>query len=240
MASRADRFDVHTRHSDLSEFVELSESFDNLGFCLVAGNSAYLNEVEKSKNAFGIVDLSQYISDNTSKGLDIFIGSENCINPTVAILRRFGAGNGYKHNYIPFILKSEKSVDEIRVINRKFDNGVSFALYTPYLYTNSNNGITNKLCEYILRRKRVQDELGLTHNNCSEITKLKESDRKNILLRNYADKLSLHGDFDAITNEIAALNKSGFSYIVGLTLNSSLEQILSLKRACLKANELPA
>ncbi len=238
MASRAERFDVHKRHSDLKEFIEISESFTNMGFCLVAGNSAYLNEVEKSKSVFGIVDLSKYISDNASNGLDVFIGAENCINPTIAILRRFAAGNGYKHNYIPFILKSETSVDELQIINRKFNTGTTFALYTPYLFTNSNNGITKRLCEYILRRKKVQGELGLTHNNCSELTTLNELDSKSILLKNYADKLSLHGDFDAITNEIAALYKSGFSYIVGLALNDSLKQILSLKKASLRANAL--
>ncbi len=209
-----------------------------MGFCIVAGNSAYLNEIEKSKSVFGIVDLSKYISDNASNGLDVFIGAENCINPTIAILRRFAAGNGYKHNYIPFILKSETSVDELQIINRKFNTGTTFALYTPYLFTNSNNGITKRLCEYILRRKKVQGELGLTHNNCSELTTLNELDSKSILLKNYADKLSLHGDFDAITNEIAALYKSGFSYIVGLALNDSLKQILSLKKASLRANAL--
>jgi hypothetical protein len=89
-----------------------------------------------------------------------------------------------------------------------------------------------------LRRKTVQGELGLTHKNCNELTTLNELDGRNILLRNYADKLSLHGDFNAITNEISTLHKSGFNIVVGLTLNDSLQQILSLKRACLRANAL--
>ena len=89
-----------------------------------------------------------------------------------------------------------------------------------------------------MRRKNVQGELGLTHKNCNELTTQNELDGRNILLRKYADKLSLHGDFSAISNEITTLHKNGFNIIVGLTLNDSLKQILSLKRTCLRANAL--
>jgi len=237
VAARADRFGIRTAHSDLDDFIELSESFTNLGFCLVAGNSAYLNEVEKSKSVFEIVDLSQYISDRTSNSLDIFIGTESCINPTLAILQNFSE-NGYKYKYIPFVLKSETSVKEAEIIRNQFNRELNFALYAPYLYTNSENGITKKLCEYILRRKKAQCDLGLTHLNCDELTKLEKSDDKRNLLRNYAENLSLYGDFKTISNEITTLRKNGFNIIVGLTLNDDLKQILTLKRACLRAKVL--
>ncbi|MFX1465667.1 MAG: hypothetical protein ACFFA5_04265 [Promethearchaeota archaeon] len=237
VAARADRFGIRTAHSDLDDFIELSESFTNLGFCLVAGNSAYLNEVEKSKSVFEIVNLGQYISDRSSNSLDIFVGTENCINPTLAILQNFSE-NGYKHKYIPFVLKSETSVKEAEIIRNKFSREFNFALYAPYLYTNSENAITKKLCEYILRRKKAQCDLGLTPLNCDELTKLEKSDDKNNLLRNYAENLSLYGDFNTISNEISTLHKNGFNIIVGLTLNVDLKQILTLKRACLRANEL--
>ena len=164
VAARADRFGIHTAHSELDDFIELSESFTNLGFCLVAGNSAYLNEAEKSKSVFEIVDLSQYISYRSNNNLDIFIGTESCMNPTLAVLQNFSE-NGYKHNYIPFVLKSETSVKEAEIIRNQFEREFNFALYAPYLYTNSEYGITKKLCEYVLRRKKSQYELGLTNLN---------------------------------------------------------------------------
>ena len=237
LAARADRFGIHTVRSDLDDFIELSESFSNLGFCLVAGNSAYLNEVEKSKSVFEIVGLNRYISDRTSNKLEIFIGTESCMNPTLAILQNFSV-NGYKHKYIPFVLKSETSVKEAEIIRNQFNREFNFALYAPYLYTNSENGITKKLCEYILRRKKAQCELGLTHMNCDELMTLEKSDDKNNLLRNYAENLSLFGDFNSISNEITTLHKNGFNIIVGLTLNDDLKQIITLKRACLRANAL--
>jgi hypothetical protein len=236
MAARAGRFDIHTAHSDLDGFIELSESFDNVGFCLVAGNSAYLNNFEKSKHVSEVVELSRYISDRNSNSLDIFIGTESCMNSTLTILRNLAIEQGYKHRYIPFLLKSETSVEEVEMIKHQFNKEFTFALYTPYLYTNSNNGVTRKLYEYIIRRKRVKGELRIKNR---EIPAFDELDlMTKTVLRSYAEKFSLYGDFSTISNEITNLRKTGFDIFVGLTLNDGLQQILSLKKACLRANEL--
>ena len=49
IASRADCFDIQARHSKLQQFIEIANSFDNLGFSIVAGNPAYLSCTEKQK-----------------------------------------------------------------------------------------------------------------------------------------------------------------------------------------------
>ena len=238
MAARADRFDVHKTHSDLNDFIELSESFDNLGFCLVAGNSAYLSDFEKTKKVSEVVELCSAISDNASNSLDIFIGTEKCMNPTLTILQHLAEEQGYKHKFMPFLLKSEASVAEIQMIKQHVNSKFTFALYAPYLYTNSNNGITRKLYEYIIRRKEANGELGIKNGDTPAFDELDVM--KKALLRNYAEKLSLYGDFSTISNEITNLQKTGFDIIVGLTLNDDMNQILSLKQACLRANELLA
>ncbi|MFX1519782.1 MAG: hypothetical protein ACFFCD_07670 [Promethearchaeota archaeon] len=236
MAARADRFDVHKSHTDLNAFIELSESFDSIGFCLVAGNSAYLSDFEKSKQVSEVVRLCKYISDRNSNSLDIFIGTEKCMNPTLAILRRLAIEQNYKHKYIPFVLKSETSAEEVEMIKQQFNSEFSFALYAPYLYTNSNNGITKKLYDYIIRRKRVKRELGIKNGDIPAFDELDIMTKT--LLSNYAEKLSLYGGFSTISNEITNLHKTGFEIVVGLTLNDDSKQILSLKKACLRANEL--
>ncbi len=238
MAARADRFDVHTAHTDLNDFIELSESFDNLGFCLVAGNSAYLSDFEKTKQVSEVVELSRYISDRNSNSQEIFIGTEKCMNPTLTILQHLAEEQGYKHKYIPFLLKSEAAAAEIQMIKQQVTSKFTFALYAPYLYTNSNNGITQKLYEYIIRRKGVNGELGIKNGDIPAFDEL--DIMKKALLRNYAEKLSLYGDFSTISNEITNLRRTGFEIVVGLTLDDDVKQVRSLKEACIRANELLA
>ena len=63
MAARADYYDIHNVHCKLQEFIELSDSYTNLGFCVVAGNPSYLSTSENAKQISKMVELVQYISD---------------------------------------------------------------------------------------------------------------------------------------------------------------------------------
>ena len=136
------------------------------------------------------------------------------MNPTLTILQHLAEEQGNKHRYIPFLLKSEASAAEMQMIKQQVNSKFTFALYAPYLYTNSNNGITRKLYEYIIRRKEANGELGIN----GDIPAFDDLDAmKKALLRNYAAKLSLYGDFSTISNEIT--NKSFCSNILAIYLH---------------------
>ncbi len=238
MASRADSFDIQARHSKLQQFIEIANSFDNLGFSIVAGNPAYLSCTEKQKRITSMIELSQYISERNQK-VDIFIGTENCMGPTLEILRSCAIEQGYKHTYIPFILKSETSSATAESITNQFHTKFTCALYTPYLNTQSFEEVTRSLYKYILRRTDVKEELPVVYENFERIPEFNDLDLfTRTTLHKYAKRLSVFGDFTTISNELINLYREGFGIIVGLTLADVKEQVLYLKMACLRTNEL--
>jgi hypothetical protein len=237
-----------TRHSycerNLRQAWTGASGFEKFGFCLVAGNAAFLDADERRRPlARTICEAVKTIKKNC-EGREVWVGTEGVL--------RLATELAIKYDLTPFLLfdKSlESNIESLR------DHGFTrdFAVYVPF-YISANarrvlRDVLYRLSGYMLRRRWVREEakklsydlsLPLLRSLVQEKRPLSKKLMKSslgALLAEAAGSLSVFGDPEAVEERLRSIVRLGPKVVVGLPIKESEDQISAFS-ACLNAAAL--
>ena len=218
--------------------------FEKFGFCLVAGNAAYLDADERRRPlARTICEAVKTIKKNC-EGREVWIGTEGVL--------RLATELAIKYDLTPFLLFDKSLESNIESLK---DHGFTgdFAVYVPF-YISANarrvlRDVLYRLSGYMLRRRWVREEakrlsydlsLPLLRSLVQEKRPLSKKLMKSslgTLLAEAAGSLSVFGDPEAVEERLRAIVRLGPKVVVGLPIKESEDQISAFS-ACLNAAAL--
>ncbi len=141
----------------LGEYLELTQTYENFTFCVVAGHPAYKNSIDTHISSIKAFDtVFKRIRETTD--IPLFLGAENLSSNTI---------NQLCDKYIPiipFLLHGDKRAIQKNGINS------TFAVYSPIAHTISHTQAIQAVISYLLRRKTTQKLLireGLSYSEIS-------------------------------------------------------------------------
>lgn len=140
----------------LKKYLELTSTYQNLTFCIVAGHPVYKDSIDTSISSFqAFEEVFTKIREKTN--IPVFLGAENLSSRIINLLCK-------KYDpVIPFLLHGDK-----RAIQK---NGIysKFAIYSPIVTTRSRKEAIQATMSYLLRRKATQKLLKHENLSYSEI-----------------------------------------------------------------------
>lgn len=223
---------VSVRHVDSMKrikcIMKVAENHDNVGLNLVAGNKVYLTKRELERPI--IKTLMRAVNFVTRRFEDnaIFVGVEGMTNTISKLISEY--------EITPFLLLDRSLKADIDKI-RKIKSECPMAIYAPYLvFTDGNDAsdeIINRLLDYALRRKWVQETLmekgydsnqvyallqrGQKENSQTQHQRLKET------LTGIIGQLSIFGNEQTINRTLQMLREADI--IVGLPVKEEEGQV---------------
>jgi hypothetical protein len=237
-----------TRHSycerNMRQAWTGASGFEKFGFCLVAGNAAYLDADERRRPlARTICEAVKTIKKNC-EDREVWIGTEGVL--------RLATELAIEHGLTPFLLFDKSLESNIQSLRDRGFTG-DFAVYVPF-YISANrrrllHDVLYRLSGYMLRRKWVREEarrlsydlsLPLLRTLVQEKRPLSKKLMKSslgTLLAEAAGSLSVFGDPKAVEERLRVIAGLGPKVIVGLPIKESEDQISSFNR-CLNAAAL--
>jgi hypothetical protein len=237
-----------TRHSycerNMRQAWTGASGFEKFGFCLVAGNPAYLDADERRRPLARTICEAVKIVKKNCEDREVWIGTEGVL--------RLAAELAIEHGLTPFLLfdKSlESNIQSLRDLGFTGD----FAVYVPF-YISANrrrvlHDVLYRLSGYMLRRKWVRQEarrlrydlsLPILRTLVQEKRPLSKTLMKSslgTLLAEAAGSLSVFGDPEAVEERLRVIAGLGPRVIVGLPIKESEDQIFAFNR-CLSAATL--
>ncbi len=237
-----------TRHSycerNMRQAWTGASGFDKFGFCLVAGNAAYLDADERRRPlARTICEAVKTVKKNC-EDREVWIGTEGVL--------RLATELAIEHELTPFMLFDKSLESNIQSLRDRGFTG-DFAVYVPF-YISANrrrvlHDVLYRLSGYMLRRKWVREEakrlsydlsLPLLRTLVQEKRPLSKKLMKSslgTLLAEAASSLSVFGDPETVKERLRVIAGLGPKVIVGLPIKESEDQISAFNR-CLNAATL--
>jgi hypothetical protein len=221
-----------------------ASGFDKFGFCLVAGNAAYLDADERRRPlARTICEAVKTVKKNC-EDREVWIGTEGVL--------RLATELAIEHGLTPFLLFDKSLESNIQSLRDRGFTG-DFAVYVPF-YISANrrrvlHDVLYRLSGYMLRRKWVREEakrlsydlsLPLLRTLVQEKRPLSKKLMKSslgTLLAEAAGSLSVFGDPKAVEERLRVIAGLGPKVIVGLPIKESEDQISAFNK-CLNAATL--
>jgi hypothetical protein len=225
-----------TRHSycerNMRQAWTGASGFEKFGFCLVAGNAAFLDTDERRRPlARTICEAVKTIKKNC-EGREVWIGTEGVL--------RLATELAIEYDLTPFLLFDKSLESNIESLRDRGFTG-NFAVYVPfYISANSRRVLRDvlyRLSGYMLRRRWVREEakrlgydlsLPLLRSLVQEKSPLsKKLMRSSLgtLLAEAAGSLSIFGDPEAVGEQLRAIVRRGPKVVVGLPIKESEDQI---------------
>jgi hypothetical protein len=221
-----------------------ASGFDKFGFCLVAGNAAYLDADERRRPLARTICEAVKIVKKNCEDREVWIGTEGVL--------RLATELAIEHGLTPFLLFDKSLESNIQSLGDRGFTG-DFAVYVPF-YISANrrrvlHDVLYRLSGYMLRRKWVREEarrlsydlsLPLLRTLVQEKRPLSKKLMKSslgTLLAEAAGSLSVFGDPKAVEERLRAIAGLGPKVIVGLPIKESEDQISAFNK-CLNAATL--
>lgn len=186
----------------LGEYLELTQTYTNFTFCIVAGHPAYEDSIDTQTSSIkSFHKFFKRIREITD--IPLFLGAENLSSDTINRLCN-------KYNPImPFLLHGDKrAVRENRIQS-------PFAVYSPLIHTIPHEQAIQAVMGYLLRRRTTQQQLIREGLSSSEILPEWDNLSKPI-------KRILHHSFDQYVlnssnfrSRIKIFSRQGAQLIVG-------------------------
>jgi hypothetical protein len=190
---------------------------NNTGLCIVAGNSSYLTEQERTVDPVSRVAELVRVGRNQLRSAPIFVGSEGLRDLVPELTLRYSA--------IPFMLLGP-SVDQT---SRMVADNCGTAVYCPCKLSNGDNEeLIKSFGYYALRRRWVRETLRSKGFRVSEV-RAKISNGGTLqagaeqILGNAIQNLALFGKWRTHTR-LHELSRSGISYVACLPADEDAEQ----------------
>jgi hypothetical protein len=237
-----------TRHSycerNMRQAWTGASGFEKFGFCLVAGNAAYLDADERRRPlARTICEAAKTVRKNC-EDREVWIGTEGVL--------RLATRLAIEYRLTPFFLLDRSLKPNIQLLKDRGFTG-DFAVYVPF-YISANrrrvlHDVLYRLSGYMLRRKWVRKEakrfsydlsLPMLRSLVQEKRPLSKKLMKSslgTLLADAAGSLAVFGDPEAVEERLRVIAGLGPKVIVGLPIKESEDQILAFGR-CLNAATL--
>ena len=195
------RCDFEERFQDV---LEILQSHEAGGLCLVAGNPAYLSADEAQRPSKRLlIDAVRRAREALGDRL-IMVGSENMVAPAIEAARRFRA--------IPFALLNGADDHEIRLLSKEAE--IPVAVYAPFYIGGRLDGDAgNRLTAYALRRRRLW-------SNTASSSSLGGSTPIELV-----EQVALVGDKRKVIARVRRLAESGARVVVGFPASSEEEQL---------------
>lgn len=229
-----------TRHSycerNIQQALAGAVGSEKLGFCLVAGNGAYLHASERRRPlARTVREAVKFVTRNCGRR-EVWIGTEGilCLAAQLAV----------EYDLTPFMLFDRNLESNTHFLR---DRGIrDYAVYVPF-YISENprrvlRDVLYRLSGYMLRRKWVREEakrlnydlsLPLLRNLVQEKRPLSKKLVKSplgTLLTEAAGALSVFGQPQAVEERLRGIAKLGPSAIIGLPIKESGDQVSAFGR----------
>jgi len=217
----------------IKKLTELTKKHDNLGLNLVAGNKVYLTTREQRRSAVRLLTKALKLATKHLENGEIFVGTEGLVNTVSKLVSEY--------EITPFLLLDRNLRAEINKI-RHMKSECSIAVYTPYLTfaegNDSSDEVIDRLLDYALRRKWVQETLMKKGYGLNHIRVLLKRRRENPGHTRYQElkgnlidvikKLSIFGDEQTISQTLRTLKEA--STIVGLPIKEEKGQVKNFAR----------
>lgn len=237
-----------TRHSycerNMRQAWTGASGFDKFGFCLVAGNAAYLDADERRRPLARTICEAVKIVKKNCEDREVWIGTEGVL--------RLATELAIENGLTPFLLFDKSLESNIQSLRDRGFTG-DFAVYVPF-YISANrrrvlHDVLYRLSGYMLRRKWVREEakrlsydlsLPLLRTLVQEKRPLSKKLMKSslgTLLAEAAGSLSVFGDPKAVEERLRVIAGLGPKVIVGLPIKESEDQISAFNK-CLNAATL--
>ena len=237
-----------TRHSYCERHMRQAwtgaSGFDKFGFCLVAGNAAYLDADERRRPLARTIREAVKIVKKNCEDREVWIGTEGVLGLATEL--------AIENGLTPFLLFDKSLESNIQSLRDRGFTG-DFAVYVPF-YISANrrrvlHDVLYRLSGYMLRRKWVREEakrlsydlsLPLLRTLVQEKRPLSKKLMKSslgTLLAEAAGSLSVFGDPEAVEERLRVIAGLGPKVIVGLPIKESEDQISAFNR-CLNAATL--
>jgi hypothetical protein len=218
-----------------------ASGFEKFGFCLVAGNAAYLDLDERRRPlARTICEAVRTVRKNC-EGREVWIGTEGVL--------RLATDLAIEYDLTPFFLFDKSLEQNIQLLKDRGFTG-DFAVYVPF-YISANRrrvlrDVLYRLSGYMLRRKWVREDarrlgydlsLPLLRNLVQEKRPLSRKLMKSslgTLLAEAAGSLSIFGDHEGVEKQLRKTVELRPAVIVGLPIKESEDQISAFGK-CLNA-----
>ncbi|MFW9854732.1 MAG: hypothetical protein ACFFFG_06710 [Candidatus Thorarchaeota archaeon] len=189
----------------LFEYLNLIQVFSNLGFCIVAGHPAY----DTINRRIPLQDAFYKIFTQVRQNFDaeLYLGAENLSSSLIDnIQNKFG-------RVIPFYLHGDA-----RVYKRNGEgdsNGNQIAIYSPIAHTLSESDVlqTQKVKNYLLRRKLVQQSLNELKRDQGEVNGKSYKEIEQQVLRRHIREYILTSE--NLRSKIHLLRQRGATLVVG-------------------------
>jgi hypothetical protein len=221
-----------------------ASGFEKFGFCLVAGNAAYLDADERRRPLARTICEAVKIVKKNCEDREVWIGTEGVLRLATELATEYGL--------TPFLLFDKSLESNIQSLRDRGFTG-DFAVYVPF-YISANrrrvlHDVLYRLSGYMLRRKWVREEakrlsydlsLPLLRTLVQEKRPLSKRLMKSSLgklLAEAAGSLSVFGDPKAVEERLRVIAGLEPKVIVGLPIKESEDQISAFNR-CLNAATL--
>ena len=237
-----------TRHSycerNMRQAWTGASGFEKFGFCLVAGNAAFLDADERRRPLARTICEAVKTIEKNCEGREVWIGTEGVLHLATEL--------AIKYDLTPFLLLDKSLESNIESLR---DHGFTgdFAVYVPF-YISVNvrrvlRDVLYRLSGYMLRRRWVREEarrlgydlsLPLLRSLVQEKRPLSKKLMKSslgTLLAEAAGSLSVFGNPEAVEERLRSIARLGPKVVVGLPIKESEDQISAFS-ACLNAAAL--
>jgi alkanesulfonate monooxygenase SsuD/methylene tetrahydromethanopterin reductase-like flavin-dependent oxidoreductase (luciferase family) len=232
-----------TRHSycerNMRQAWTGASGFEKFGFCLVAGNAAYLDADERRRPLARTIREAVKTVKKNCEDREVWIGTEGVLGLARELAIEYGL--------TPFLLFDKSLESNIHSLRDRGFRG-NFAVYVPF-YISANrrrvlHDVLYRLSGYMLRRKWVREEakrlgydlsLPLLRSLVQEKRPLSKKLMKSslgTLLGEAAGSLSVFGDPEAVEERLRSIVRLGPKVVVGLPIKESQDQISAFS-ACL-------
>jgi hypothetical protein len=232
-----------TRHSycerNMRQAWTGASGFEKFGFCLVAGNAAYLDADERRRPLARTIREAVKTVKKNCEDREVWIGTEGVLSLATELAIECGL--------TPFLLFDRSLESNIQSLRDRGFRG-NFAVYVPF-YISANrrrvlHDVLYRLSGYMLRRKWVREEakrlgydlsLPLLRSLVQEKRPLSKKLMKSALgtlLAEAAGSLSVFGDPEVVEERLRSIVRLGPKVVVGLPIKESQDQISAFS-ACL-------
>jgi hypothetical protein len=237
-----------TRHSycerNMRQAWTGASGFEKFGFCLVAGNDAYLDADERRRPLSRTIWEAVRAVRKNCEDREVWIGTEGVLRLAIELAVEFAL--------TPFFLFDRSLEPNIELLK---DSGFTgdFAVYVPFYISPNRRRVLRdvlyRLSGYMLRRKWVREDarrlgydlsLPLLRNLVEEKRPLSRKLMKSslgTLLAEAAGSLSIFGDQESVQKKLRKTVELRPAVIVGLPIKESEDQISAFGK-CLNAATL--